>query len=154
MGLRMDSAASDSKRRVFEFWNRAACGEALYLASLDRAGYEAQARARYDLEPYIAEFARFEEARGLRVLEIGVGVGADHQRFAEAGADFYGIDLTPRAIEHTRRRLALFRLTSRLAVGDAEALSFPDERFDLVYSWGSCITHPTRGGRSPKCGGC
>lgn len=98
---------SVSKRQVAEFWDRAACGEELYLAGLDRAAYEAQARARYRLEPYIAEFARFEETRGLRVLEIGVGLGADHQRFAEAGADLYGIDLTWRAIEHTRRRLAL-----------------------------------------------
>lgn len=130
-----------SKQQVYEFWNRAACGEELYLAGLDRASYEAQARARYDLEPYIAEFARFEEARGLRVLEIGVRLGADHQRFAEAGADLYGIDLTPRAIEHTRRRLALFGLTSRLAVGDAEALSFPDEAFDLVRAWG--VLHHT-----------
>jgi 2-polyprenyl-3-methyl-5-hydroxy-6-metoxy-1,4-benzoquinol methylase len=97
-----------SKRQVYEFWNRAACGEELYLAGLDRVAYEREARTRYELEPYIAEFARFEEARGLRVLEIGVGLGADHQRFAEAGAELYGIDLTPRAIEQTRRRLMLF----------------------------------------------
>jgi SAM-dependent methyltransferase len=135
-----------SKRQVYEFWNRAACGEELYLAGLDRAAYERQARRRYELEPYIAEFARFEEARGLRVLEIGVGLGADHERFAEAGAELYGIDLTPRAIEHTRRRLMLFDLTSRLAVGDAEALCFPDERFDLVYSWG-VLHHTPEGGR-------
>lgn len=70
------------------------------------------------------------------MLEIGVGLGADHQRFAEAGADLYGIDLTERAVEHTRRRLALFELESRLAIGDAEDLAFPDEAFDQVYSWG------------------
>ncbi len=131
----------DLKRHVSEFWNRAACGEELYLAGLDRAGYEAQARARYELEPYIPEFARFEETCGLRVLEIGVGLGADHQRFAEAGADLSGVDLTPRAIEHTRRRLVLFGLTPKLAVGDAETLCFPNERFDLVYSWG--VLHHT-----------
>jgi SAM-dependent methyltransferase len=130
-----------SKRQVYEFWNRAACGEELYLAGLDRAAYERQARRRYELEPYIPEFARFEEARGLRVLEIGVGLGADHQRFAEAGAELYGIDLTPRAIEHTRRRLMLFGLRSKLAVADAEALPFRDEAFDLVYAWG--VLHHT-----------
>jgi ubiquinone/menaquinone biosynthesis C-methylase UbiE len=70
-----------------------------------------------------------------------VGLGADHQRFAEAGADSIGIDLTPRAIAHTRQRLALFGLTSKLAVGDAEALCFPDAWFDLVYSWG--VLHHT-----------
>src|SRR5437016_2153494 len=79
--------------------------------------------------------------RGRRVLEIGVGLGADHQRFAEAGAELYGIDLTDRAVRHTQGRLALFGLTSKLEVGDAERLNFPDEYFDCVYSWG--VLHHT-----------
>src|ERR1019366_8006320 len=91
---------------VHDFWNDASCGEDLYLPSVDRAGYEAQAQARYELEPYIVEFARFDDTRGKRVLEIGIGLGADHERFARAGADLCGIDLTERAVEHTRRRLA------------------------------------------------
>lgn len=70
------------------------------------------------------------------MLEIGVGLGADHQRFAEAGAELYGIDLTSRAVEHSQRRLELFGLSSCLAVGDAENLAFEDESFDWVYSWG------------------
>lgn len=100
------------KRQVQDFWNRASCGEDLYLAGSDRAAFEAQAQAqvRYRLEPYIREFAQFKTAKGLRVLEIGVGLGADHQRFAEAGAELYGVDLTERAVEHTRSRLALFGL--------------------------------------------
>lgn len=129
----MTASLKDSVR---DFWDAASCGEALYLDGLDREGYERQARARYALEPYIADLARFDELRGRRVLEIGVGLGADHQRMAEAGADLYGIDLTPRAVAHTRRRLALFGLTTRLAVGDAENLAFPDGHFDVVYSWG------------------
>jgi SAM-dependent methyltransferase len=124
------------KQRVRDFWNEVSCGEDLYLQGSDRAAYEAQARIRYQLEPYIAEFAGFAEARSKRVLEIGVGLGADHQRFAEAGADLYGIDLTERAVEHTERRLSALGLSSRLAVGDAEALQFPDDHFDRVYSWG------------------
>ena len=124
------------KQQVHDFWNQASCGESLYLPDTDRAGYEAQAEARYTLEPYILDFAAFSDTHGLRVLEIGVGLGADHQRFAEAGADLWGIDLTERAVEHTRRRLAAFGLTSHLAVGDAEHLDFPDDSFDLVYSWG------------------
>ena len=125
-----------NKDAVREFWNQAACGEKLYLADTDQAGYTAQAEMRYALEPYIRDFAGSEETRGLRVLEIGVGLGADHQQFVEAGADLYGIDLTERAIDHTRQRLAAFGLASHLAVGDAENLDFPDESFDRVYSWG------------------
>jgi SAM-dependent methyltransferase len=125
-----------SKEQVRDFWNAASCGEALYLQTSDRVGYESQALTRYRLEPAIAELARFETAAGKRVLEIGVGLGADHQRFAEAGADLYGIDLTPRAIGHTRRRFDAFGLSSRLAVGDAEKLAFAEGFFDVVYSWG------------------
>jgi SAM-dependent methyltransferase len=123
------------KQKVRDFWEQASCGEELYLPATDKTGYMAQAQARYTLERYILDFACFKEARGLRVLEIGVGLGADHQQFAEAGADLWGIDLTERAVEHTRRRLAAFGLTSHLGVGDAENLDFSDESFDRVYSW-------------------
>jgi SAM-dependent methyltransferase len=126
----------DPKRQVHDFWNQASCGEDLLLSATDREGYRAQSEERYRLEPFIPPFADFSSARGRRVLEIGVGLGADHQRFAESGALLSGIDLTERAVEHTQRRLALFGLSSELAVGDAERLSFEDKTFDIVYSWG------------------
>lgn len=124
------------KQQVHNFWNEASCGENLYLQGSDREAYDYQARKRYELEPYIPKFAGFDLARGKRVLEIGVGLGADHQRFAQAGAELTGIDLTERAVEHTARRLAAFGLSSRLMVGDAERLDFARESFDRVYSWG------------------
>jgi len=124
------------KTAVRDFWNQASCGEDLYLRGHDPAAYEDQARARYALEPFILDFARFAERRDQRVLEIGVGLGADHQRFAQAGAVLEGIDLTSRAVEHTQRRLVAFGLSSRLQVADAESLPFQDNEFDCVYSWG------------------
>lgn len=130
----MDLAAA--KRKVSEFWNNASCGEDLYLTSPSREGYLAQSRQRYALEPYIQPFARFQESRGKRVLEIGVGLGADHQGFAEAGADLFGIDLTTRAVEHVHRRFEAFELPCRITVGDAERLPFPNQSFDVVYTWG------------------
>jgi SAM-dependent methyltransferase len=131
----------NDKKAVHNFWNEASCGETLYLQGVDSEGYEGHARKRYELEPYILEFADFDNANGKRVLEIGVGLGAEHQRFAKAGAELCGIDLTERAIEHTQRRLASFGLSSKLSVGDAEKLEFPDEWFDIVYSWG--VLHHT-----------
>jgi len=124
------------KRQVHDFWNAAACGEELYLDGTDRAAWQRHAEHRYTLEPYIADLAKFADTRGQRVLEIGVGLGADHQQFAAAGADLSGIDLTERAVAYTTTRLAAFGLTSQLAVGDAEHLDFPDDHFDVVYSWG------------------
>jgi SAM-dependent methyltransferase len=125
-----------NKQQVHDFWNEASCGESLYLPGLDKEAYEAQAQKRYELEPYILEFAGFDSVRAKRVLEIGVGLGADHQRFGQYGADLYGIDLTERAIEHTQRRMATFGLSSQLSVGDAEQIDFSDEYFACVYSWG------------------
>lgn len=127
---------SDLKKQVHDFWNEASCGETLYLSNLDKAGYRSQMIKRYELEPFIEGFARFDDAHDLDVLEIGVGLGADHQRFAEAGARLTGIDLTERAVDHSRKRLHLFHLESELKVADAEDLPFVDESFDLVYSWG------------------
>jgi SAM-dependent methyltransferase len=124
------------KKEVQDFWERASCGEELYLRDAGRQGYIEQARRRYELEPYIEPFAAFGIMRGKRVLEIGVGLGADHQRFAAAGALLCGIDLTERAVAHARRRLELFGLASALSQGDAENLAFPDASFDVVYSWG------------------
>lgn len=124
------------KKAVQDFWEHASCGEQLYLPSSEADGYLDQARRRYELEPYIEGFAGFMGCAGKRVLEVGVGLGADHQRFAQAGAQLWGIDLTERAVAHTRRRIDLLGLHSELCVGDAENLPFGDEAFELVYSWG------------------
>ncbi|MEI6837165.1 MAG: class I SAM-dependent methyltransferase [Alcaligenaceae bacterium] len=126
----------NSKDEVRDFWNDAACGEKLLLLSFDVAGFKSQAAERYRLEPYILPFADFGRTKGRKVLEIGLGLGADHECFARAGADLHGIDLTPRAVEITRRRLEMQGLKSDVRVGDAEALPYTDGIFDLVYSWG------------------
>jgi ubiquinone/menaquinone biosynthesis C-methylase UbiE len=125
----------DAKNMVREFWNAASCGEKLFLKGEDKAAFEYQRRTRYQLEG-IPEFADFQNFRGKRTLEIGVGLGADHQSLAEAGAVLTGIDLTERAIEFTRARFQLFGLASTLMVADAENLPFPDASFDALYTWG------------------
>jgi len=99
--------------------------------------FAVHAAARYRLEPYIASFADFASGRGKDVLEVGVGMGADHLEWAKAGPrSLTGIDLTPRAVTWTASRLSDAGLTSDLRVADAEELPFPDGSYDLVYSWG------------------
>jgi SAM-dependent methyltransferase len=124
------------KAQVRDFWEEAACGETLFLSDADMEGFEREARIRYEIEPYIPSFADFPSARGRDVLEIGVGLGADHVEFARNGARLTGIDLTERAIALTRQRMAVLGLSSDLRVGDAENLPFADNSFDWVYSWG------------------
>ena len=125
------------KKDVKDFWNDGSCGEMLYLTNEEKDGYIAHSKKRYELEGYlIYPFAQFEKSKGLKVLEIGVGLGADHQKFAESGAILTGIDLTERAINHTHNRFNSLSLKSNLSIGDAENLKFSSESFDIVYSWG------------------
>jgi ubiquinone/menaquinone biosynthesis C-methylase UbiE len=127
-----------TKQDVQQFWDRASCGEEAFAVGPDEVTQLlAQAESRYNLEPYIFDFAKFSEATGKSVLEIGVGMGADHEQWAlNHPARLCGIDLTERAIDFTAKRLALSGLRSELTVGDAENLLFPDRSFDIVYSWG------------------
>jgi ubiquinone/menaquinone biosynthesis C-methylase UbiE len=128
---------ADLKAQVRDFWDEKSCGEVYATGESEKHYYESQSRARYELEPYVREFARFHEGQGKDVLEIGVGMGADHIEWAKAKPRLLaGIDLTPRAIEHTRKRLDIYGLKSEVRVGDAERLPFEDRSFDLVYSWG------------------
>lgn len=133
------SAVDDArlKDEVRAFWDNASCGEVYAVGDSERERQDNQEHARYVLEPYIFDFARFADGRGQDVLEIGVGMGADHLHWARSDPrSLSGIDLTPRAIAHCRDRLAQRGFDSDLRVGDAEALPFADESFDIVYSWG------------------
>lgn len=133
-GTRAGAAGVEDVRA---FWEDGSCGEAYAQGADERERLEAHARARYALEPYIHDFAKFGEGRGRDVLEIGVGMGADHVEWAKAGPrSLTGIDLTQRAVDHTRRRLGLYGLASNVFPADAETLPFDDGSFDIVYSWG------------------
>ena len=96
---------------------------------------------RYRREPFIEQYARFEEWKGKDVLEVGVGAGTDAERFARAGARFTGVDLTEHGVRLARKRFESAVLPGRFERANAETLPFPDGQFDLVYSWG--VIHHT-----------
>jgi ubiquinone/menaquinone biosynthesis C-methylase UbiE len=134
----------DRKDAVRAFWNAEPCGTR-YLQ--EPGSFDSHARARYQLEPFIHEFAQFESARGLRVLEIGVGMGSDYLQWLKAGARATGIDISSKSVENARRRCELAGFAPDLEVADAEHLPFADECFDVVYSYG--VMH-----HSPDTAGC
>jgi ubiquinone/menaquinone biosynthesis C-methylase UbiE len=128
---------SVSKDEVRDWWNQESCGEAYAIGADEAQRLRVQEATRYALEPYIFNHARFDEGKNKDVLEIGVGMGADHLQWARAHpSSLTGVDLTPRAIEITSRRFRLEGFQSDLRVADAESLPFADKSFDIVYSWG------------------
>lgn len=138
----MADSAVPLKDQVREFWDDASCGEVYAVGSELAERMAAQSRARYELEPYLPPFAGFRDGVGRRVLEVGIGMGADHLEWAGSDPErLIGIDFTPRAVGWTAQRLAAAGYTPRVAVADAEALPFPTDAFDLVYSWG--VLHHT-----------
>jgi SAM-dependent methyltransferase len=83
-----------------------------------------------------SELIPYDELAGKDVLEIGSGTGVHARLLADAGANVTAVDLTPTAVELTRRRLALAGLTADVREADAESLPFEDGTFDFVWSWG------------------
>src|SRR4029453_6475869 len=138
----MTDSSVNLKDQVRAFWQANPCGNKFSDAEPGtRRFYELVEAHRYDKEWHIPIAAGFESARGLRVLEVGCGLGTDGAQFAGAGADYTGVDLTDAAVELAQRRFTLFQLPGKFQTADAENLDFPDNSFDVVYSHG--VLHHT-----------
>jgi SAM-dependent methyltransferase len=138
----MSDPNDNLKERVRAFWQANPCGVKFADAAPGtRHFYELVEAHRYTKEWHIPIAAGFAGARGLKVLEIGCGLGTDGAQFAEAGADYTGVDLTEAAVDLARKRFELFNLLGKFQTADAEKLDFAGETFDLVYSPG--VLHHT-----------
>jgi len=138
----MAETNTNLKERVRAFWQANPCGVKFADAPPGtRQFYELVEAHRYTKEWHIPIAANFANASGLKVLEIGCGLGTDGAQFAEAGADYTGVDLTEAAIELARKRFELFDVKGKFQTADAEDLEFADNSFDVVYSHG--VLHHT-----------
>src|SRR2546430_16568986 len=100
----LTDANSELKERVREFWQTHPCGTKFSDAEIGtREFFERVETHRFEKEWHIPEAADFASTRGLRVLEIGCGLGTDGAQFAKAGADYTGVDLTEAAIDLARK---------------------------------------------------
>ncbi len=77
---------------------------------------------------------------GMKILDLGCGVGRSTVRFKEYGADVIGIDMVPLFIEAAYKKFP----DIDFRVMDASELSFSDNSFDMVcfLNQGLDYTHP------------
>jgi SAM-dependent methyltransferase len=71
-----------------------------------------------------------------RVLEVGCGMGTMAVNWAATGVRMTAVDLNETAVQQTRRRFELARLSADVQQADARALPFDDSVFSYAYSWG------------------
>src|SRR4051812_35664119 len=134
------SATTDYKRAAIEQWTADPCGSAAGEPGT-REYFEALLEARAQHAPWISSALDYAGARGLRVLDVGCGQGIDVARYALAGANVTGIDLTPRHVALARSHMAALGLDAEIVQGDAERLPFADGTFDRASSTG--VLHHT-----------
>lgn len=90
--------------------------------------------------PLLSNLIEYGTLKSKRVLDIAVGTGWSTEQFVRAGAIVTAIDLTPAAVELTKKRLSLYGLSANVRVADAQHLAFPDSSFDFVLAFG-CLMH-------------
>jgi glycosyltransferase involved in cell wall biosynthesis/ubiquinone/menaquinone biosynthesis C-methylase UbiE len=117
-------------------------GSADYLAEVERRFLaETWFAQTLGARPF-ASLIPYDHLAGKDVLEVGCGTGVHTRLIAEAGARVTAIDLTPTAVELTKRRLELAGQTATVLEADAESMPFADRSFDFVWSWG-VVHHST-----------
>lgn len=133
------------KDDVREFWNRNVnqlnqlqrvdVGTREFFAAAEKLRYH----YHYHLPPLFDRIAA--EFPGGKLLEVGCSMGNDTIQFARLGLRVTGVDITDAAIAIIKERFALFAMAGDFRVADAESLPFPDNTFDVGYSFG--VLHHT-----------
>jgi SAM-dependent methyltransferase len=135
---RLNSAAPTEKE-IRDFWNSHPCGNDR-VESLEadyEEFFERYDKFRYSRESHILRRLDAIDFNGKRVLEIGLGQGADAEQIIRRGAVWSGLDITPEAVHRVATRLRLRGLAyERLECGSALATPFEDGHFDIVFSHG------------------
>lgn len=68
---------------------------------------------------------------GGQLIEIGVGTGKNLPYWPKE-AEITAIDLTPKMLERAQARAKSLGINAHLGLGDAQALDYPDDSFDIA----------------------
>ncbi len=126
-----------------EFWDEL-CGSRA-ARSLGVTDASPAALARFDawyfnIYPYLRRHIDFENAKGKRVLEVGLGYGTVAQHLAFEGAIYTGLDIASGPVSMVNHRLKSNDLQGDARQGSILDAPFEDDTFDHVVAIG-CFHH-------------
>lgn len=108
-----------------------------YYQEIDKRFFKASGHFSHQPgQPPFSALIDFANLQGKRVLEIGCGMGSHAELLSRSGAQFTGIDLTETAVRRTQKRFGLMGLHGTILQMDASKMTFPDNSFDFIWSWG------------------
>jgi ubiquinone/menaquinone biosynthesis C-methylase UbiE len=132
------------KKTIEEYWSRNVPGLDINSkkASPDTKEFFIEVdNFRFANEPYVPTLIDSFARQGVRVLEIGCGLGSDSRYMAKRGTKITSLDLSFSNVSSTIQGMRLLGLSGRGVCSDAENLPFATNTFDTVYSFG--VLHHT-----------
>jgi glycosyltransferase involved in cell wall biosynthesis/ubiquinone/menaquinone biosynthesis C-methylase UbiE len=132
------------KDQVQRQWNNDPAGSHYvgYAATHTKEWFLEAERHRYgEYAPWMPDVMEFDRHSGKTLLEIGGGMGTDLAQFASHGSHVTDADLSLGHLNLAKENFAHRGLHGEFLQEDAEALTFDDNTFDVVYSNG--VLHHT-----------
>jgi len=131
--------SSPSLDKVKQFWDQnplstaAINGEPGSPAFFRKYDYLREVNEPLAFAKKLHEYERFP---GKRVLEVGCGNAYTLGKYAEYGAEAYGLDISEAAVEISRQRFEHQGLNGDFKAGNAEELPYESNYFDCICSMG------------------
>jgi len=138
---------TETKKAIRTFWGNRPCGSVASSQPKNSRPYFAETESeRFRLHtdwdrPFLKEAIGYSKYTGKKMLEIGCGIGVDSIQWRRAGNNVVNLDYNLPSVTITRERYRSEGADGQFLNGDAETLPFPDESFDLIYSFG--VLHHT-----------
>jgi len=130
--------------QVREYWNaNALCASAIPhpLGTKDYFRFYNILREKNETLEFSYKLHEYKNFAGKKVLDVGCGNGYVLEKYAQEGAEVFGIDITHTAIDLCWKRFSFSNSKGNFQEANAEALPFESNFFDCVSSMG--VLHHT-----------
>lgn len=97
-----------TQEKITAFWENHPCGVDFIETTEWESFFKEYDKYKYSFEPHILEEIAKVDFKNKRVLEIGLGQGAETQKIIEKGAIYNGIDITNESVNRVKLRCKLF----------------------------------------------